>query len=426
MANLTMMNEQPSVDRRTVARVTLAFVAAYAIAAAACVEVEPDFEDQLAVRDSLGVEIVETDGQQARAPSSVTVRSEPELQIGVLDGDPAYLFSGITGVALLPGSRILVVDGGSGELRFYDLQGGFISQKGGIGEGPGEFRWPVFRHTTAGDSLVILEGTTGTRITVYSSDGGGFHTFNLDYNTRGPQGMSGDRILIVRGGGPTPRDVEGLFTTTENVLIVDLRLETVDTIATRPYVNVVVRRSAGGRSIASPLFAFRTAVAFGDDGFFITTPDEPSVLEYSWAGELRRIIRLLEPRNEVTDAEFRAALERRVESRNPDSRSAFRRVFDELEPPEAEPTFQSLIVDAEGWLWAQTYQENFAATSFGAPLQDKASTWLLFDPDGRGRGSAVMPEGLSVHDISRDFVAGVWEDEFEVEYVRLYRIDGRP
>ena len=170
------LRQQLSVDLRTVARSALAVVAAYAVAATACQEGASDREGQPSVRDSVGVEIVETDGQQARAVSQITVQGDPELQIGVLDGDPAYLFSGITGVALLPGARVRVVDGGSGELRFYDLQGGFISRKGGIGEGPGEFRWPVFLHTTTGDSLVTLEGTTGTRITVYSSDGEGFRT----------------------------------------------------------------------------------------------------------------------------------------------------------------------------------------------------------------------------------------------------------
>ena len=145
--------------------------------------------------------------------------------------------------------------------------------------------------------------------------------------------MSGDRILVARVGGPPPRDMEdGLFTTTENVLIVDLRLETADTIVTRPYANVVVRRSPGGPpSIGTPPFAFRTAVAFGDDGFFITTPDEPSVLEYSWAGELRRILRLVEPVNQVTDAEFRAAVERLLESASsPEVRRARGRVWDEV------------------------------------------------------------------------------------------------
>jgi hypothetical protein len=37
-----------------------------------------------------------------------------------------------------------------------------------------------------------------------------------------------------------------------------------------------------------------------------------------------------------------------------------------------------------------------------------------------------MPEGLSVAAIGRDYVAGVWRDELDVEYVRLYRITGRP
>ena len=127
------MSDQPSVDRRTVARLTLAFVAAYSVAS------PTGLGAQVQERDSLGVQIVETDGQQARAPSSVTVRSEPELQIGVLDGDPAYLFSGITGVGLLPGSRILVVDGRSRKRGSTISRADSSVEKEGSGTGPVSF-----------------------------------------------------------------------------------------------------------------------------------------------------------------------------------------------------------------------------------------------------------------------------------------------
>ena len=102
------LSQGPSVDRRSVARLALAVVAAFALTTTACQEGAPDRDAQPSVRDSLGVEIVETDGQQARAVSQITVQNEPELQIGELDGDPAYLFSSISGLALLPGPRILV------------------------------------------------------------------------------------------------------------------------------------------------------------------------------------------------------------------------------------------------------------------------------------------------------------------------------
>ena len=416
------MNERPSVDRRPVARLALAFVAAYAVAGTACQEGASDREGQPSVRDSLGIEIVETDGQQARAVSQITVQNEPELQIGELDGDPAYLFSDIAGVALLKDGRIVVLDRAALELRLYDLRGEFVGRRGGRGEGPGEFERPRLFQTTPGDSLLIYD-RAARRFTLYSSNENGFRTFSGQVGVGRLAGASGTRVVMVSARGPLllPGVAYGPFVTDLEVRLVDVAQETSDIMATTPYQQVRTPNpiEGGPPYIMLAPFTYTPAVAVDRDGFLLTTPREPSVLEYSWTGELRRIIRLLEPRNEVTEAEFRTAIDRRVDrmveaAGSASAERAIRRAFDGLEPPEAEPTFQSLVVDDEGWLWAQTYQES----------PDDAVTWLLFDPDGRGRGSVVMPEGLSVSSISRDYVLGVWRDEFDVEYVRLHRIDG--
>ena len=406
------MSDQASVDRRIVARLALAVVAAFALTTTACQEGAPDRDAQPSVRDSVGVEIVETDGQQARAVSQVTIQGEPELQIGEFDGDPAYLFSSISGIALLPGSRILVLDDASRELRFYDLQGELVNRLGGRGQGPGEFERPRLLNMIAGDSLVIYD-TGNRRFTLYPVDGDGFRSFPRPSPMPGSlQGTSGAQVVSIAAGALPPRDAQGPITTSTDVRLVDFTLETSETIASTPFTQVVIPNVGPGGTwfFGSTPFDFPMAVAATRDGFFVTTPNEPSVSEYSWTGELRRIVRISEPLNEVTDAEFSAAIQRRVEGRS----TAVQRAYDDVEPPEAEPTFQSLIVDDQGWLWAQTYQES----------PDDHVTWLLFDSDGRGRGSVAMPEGLSVSSISRDYVAGVWRDELDVEYVRLHRIDG--
>ena len=405
-----------SVDRRTVALLALAVAAAHGVAAPAALGA------QVEERDSLGVEIVETEGRRARAASGVTVQREPELQIGELDGDLAYLFSDIYGIALLRGERIVVLERAESELRFYDLQGEFVGRRGGAGAGPGEFLRARLFQTTPGDSLLIYD-RAARRFTMYSSSGDGFRTFSGQVGGGRLAGASGTRVVMVSARGPLllPGVAYGPFVTDLEVRLVDVAQETSDIMATTPYQQVRTPNpiEGGPPYIMLAPFTYTPAVAVDRDGFFLTTPREPSVLEYSWTGELRRIIRLLEPRNEVTEAEFRTAIDRRVDRMVEGAASAsveraIRRAYDDVDPPDTEPTFQSLIVDDEGWLWAQTYQES----------SDDAVTWLLFDPDGRGRGSVVMPEDLSVSSISRDYVLGVWRDEFDVEYVRLHRIDG--
>ena len=171
--------------------------------------------------------------------------------------------------------------------------------------------------------------------------------------------------------------------------------------------------------MGSTPYSLSPAVAVSSNGVFVATPDDPSIREFSWTGELRRSLRLLEPVNTVSEAELRLTIEEMFERQaaggSPPS-ADLRRAFEQLEPPGFAPRFRSLVVDGEGWLWAETFQLS----------PDAPNTFLLFDPTGQGRGSVVTPRALSVVSISRDFVAGIWRDEFDVEYVRLHRVEGRP
>src|SRR5688500_9955104 len=94
---------------------------------------------QVSVRDSAGIRIVET----LTAPSEVAFRwrlsARPVLQIGIDEGEPEYLFSRIAGAARLSDGRVVVADGASNQVRFYDRTGKFIRAVGRKGAGPGEY-----------------------------------------------------------------------------------------------------------------------------------------------------------------------------------------------------------------------------------------------------------------------------------------------
>jgi hypothetical protein len=71
-----------------------------------------------------------------------------------------------------------------------------------------------------------------------------------------------------------------------------------------------------------------------------------------------------------------------------------------------------LLVDSEGNLWVADYSEE----------RDDEGTWSVFDPEGRFLGTVETPTGGRVHQIGDDFVLGIWRDELNVEYVRLYEL----
>lgn len=91
------------------------------------------------VRDSAGIEIVETTSQ--RYPSEWRLETKSDWAVGEIEGDPAYLLSRVAGAMQLPDGRVVVADGGTNEVRFYGSRGEHLQTVGRSGEGPGEYQY---------------------------------------------------------------------------------------------------------------------------------------------------------------------------------------------------------------------------------------------------------------------------------------------
>lgn len=48
--------------------------------------------------------------------------------------------------------------------------------------------------------------------------------------------------------------------------------------------------------------------------------------------------------------------------------------------------------------------------------------WDVFDPEGRWLGGIAMPVGLEVTEIGEDYILGIWKDDLDVAYVRMYEL----
>jgi hypothetical protein len=96
----------------------------------------------------------------ASAQARWTLAAKPLLEIGVVEGDPEQeLFDARSSVRLTDG-RIVVLNAGSNELRFYDKSGKFLSKTGRKGKGPGEFGWAARVYYTHPDSLLVFDQST--------------------------------------------------------------------------------------------------------------------------------------------------------------------------------------------------------------------------------------------------------------------------
>ena len=90
-------------------------------------------------RDSAGIQVVENPAPPAGSRLEWRIGPEPSVSIGRREGEDPYLLYRASDATILADGRIVVANGGSDELRFFDSTGSHLASRGGQGEGPGEF-----------------------------------------------------------------------------------------------------------------------------------------------------------------------------------------------------------------------------------------------------------------------------------------------
>ena len=122
-----------------------------------------------AVRDSAGIRVVEN--QPGEAPLPYIARLDSSyLRLGVLEGDPEYIFSRIVGLRALEGGGVLVAESQARELRVYDASGLHVRTFGGSGDGPGEFASLSGLVGLSGDTVWAWDSRS-RRLTSYLTSG---------------------------------------------------------------------------------------------------------------------------------------------------------------------------------------------------------------------------------------------------------------
>ncbi len=100
-----------------------------------------------------------------------TLTESPLVQIGVREGEEPYQLHRAQGSVLLEDGRVVVLNGGSQELRYYDREGRYLGAVGRQGEGPGEFQWPEGLRRSADGGLQVWDGGL-MRLSRFDVEGG--------------------------------------------------------------------------------------------------------------------------------------------------------------------------------------------------------------------------------------------------------------
>jgi hypothetical protein len=94
-------------------------------------------------------------------------------------------------------------------------------------------------------------------------------------------------------------------------------------------------------------------------------------------------------------------------------RTTVRAAIDKLPPPEPAFGVRLIRVSQAGHLWVRS----------NAPGNGPIA-WRVFDLAGKQIAAVSTPPRFEIHEIGRDYLLGVSRDEFDVEFVQLFRLEG--
>lgn len=367
----------------------------------------------VAVRDSAGVVIIENARPEWADGAEWRVAAEPDLSIGAVAGEDAYLLDRVAHALRQSNGRIVVFNGGTQELRYYDAGGGYLYSVGGRGDGPGEFQGARRLFRAPGDSLVVADGIAG-RLSLLDPDGGFVRSHNVGWGRASPSGRLADgRMVHLTYADPELAVAVGHVRVPLHLLLFAPERALEDTAAVLPGGDEYRVEVQGGISNYDVPFGRQQNIAVAGDRIYSGLGEVFEVEVRRADGVLESLIRAaVRPRSvrpEDLERWRRGLLERASER----SRPAVERVVRDAPVPATMPAYSAFRVDAEGNLWVRVY----------APPGEPAVTWRVFDPRGRWLGEVDLPEGLDVTEIGADYLLGIVRDELDVEYVRLYRIE---
>jgi len=376
---------------------------------------------ELVIRDSLGIQIVENADFGRNGNQAWQLGAEPRVGLGTLDATPPYQFHRLVGAAVLSDGNIVVADAGSHEIRWFDAGGAHLATAGGGGEGPGEFTGLAAVAVMPGDSIIAYDDGL-RRLSVFDPGGAFVRTAPLDREQRPGMdhpifaGAMADGSLLMVGrvlelAGATEGPIQSLMP------VYRYRPDgsVLDSLRTFPgwEATLVIQEHDGmvGMSIRGRPFGRTTSITPVGAGFAAGTPHTFSFEFFEANGALRSIVRVDRPNDPVTaeDIEtYEASLFENVDDEN--ARRELQRELGTLDYPETRPAYAFLLADRAGNVWALEYQVG----------DGQHGRWNVFAPDGRWIAAVTTPPAFRIMDIGADYVLGVWQDEFDVEYLQLY------
>jgi len=330
-----------------------------------------------------------------------TVDAVPLLDISDDDAGGAVVLGEAVHVARGSDGGVIVADRGLNALRSFGPDGRFLNAVGRQGSGPGEFEY-IRVAQRCGDSLFVddialrrvtvhaLDGTIGRALTT-SEFAGGTEAYRSACNATGQfVHHAWNRFDSTRLG--RHRVPVAAWLSSAN----GARRTELGNVGGPEFVG---RANGAGRA----LLGRTPQLALGRLHGYVGDADSGVVHVYTLDGMPAGVRRLPDDANlRVSDADIERA--KRLDSlgQSAAEQAQTREEWALDTPPATLPAYDALLVDADDHLWVRRYPR--------AGLPD--TPWIVFDPDGVHVSTILLPAVLTVHEIGRDYIAGIVQDPF--------------
>jgi hypothetical protein len=367
------------------------------------------------VRDSAGITIVENAAPDSASETWWSVGS-PVTSIGGAEAEGGSALFRVASALRLADGGVVVADGGSAELRFFDAAGNWVRTAGHKGEGPGEFQRFGILAWGPGDSLIVYDGGL-RRVSMLGSDG----TFGRDFQLGGGSGTLVARLADGGLVGTTSVRVasdesmtSGLMRPDMYVIVYDGLGSATDTLGVFPAAERgVAVQSSNGQITSISIFAqswyHNTGVGALDDHVIVGTQDQPELRVYGRDGALTRIVRAGGEVIAATDETMAPFIERSVAQAQPERQVDLRKSMEAAPRPEFMPALGGFVIDRDRRIWVADPDVGTAGPT----------DWTVFDAEGRRIARIRMPATYRLLDAGTDWIVGIERDDLDVERVTV-------
>jgi len=333
-----------------------------------------------------------------------TVDPTPEVSLGDEEWDPSRVFFRVAAGRILADRSFVIADGGSLELRFFGPDGRVVRVMGGRGSGPQEFL-SLGLIEALGDSLLVYD-RGNRRIAVLSSAGDLRGHIQVPPRSR-LKGVFSDGSLLYGLVVPTP-DRAGY-----RPLYETYHLRTPDgndrEVGRFPMVETYWVQVGGGAitDIGYP-FGRVGLSAVWKESWYASRGIEFSIECYDQDGTLSALLSAPLRPARITGRDLDDFLQGKRSNGKP---WRFEREARDIPIPETFPSYDRLLIDGDGAVWARTF-----STDAGA------NRWHVFSAEPYRFSVAELPPSLIPLDIRKGRILGVETGSNEVEKVVLLRL----